>query len=345
MARPKKQNADYFPHDADERNKSAIKAMRRKFSHTGYAVWNYLRETLTGSENFRIPWDEVNIELLAADYEMDADELVPMVEYAIKIGLLEKDPDGAISSADHRESLKPLILKRERDRNSLANQKTGGHERVSDTDNSRKPTETGQKPDGNEREPHGNGIASNGNPVPRRYGDVIGADNAPKTHENPPTGELSQISFFESKRKRESKDTHTVFSDRKGVLGGKQTPAEFLAWVRSHYPAVHAMAEPFTEEQAAGILAKYRPEDIARIVEAIDNKGATRNKSAYATFNSYIAHDHIIRERAASLKPHSYNEVCDLVANRGYKMADFEATEIDGVKCWVRKIDVIRTQA
>lgn len=349
MARPKKLNADYFPHDANERNKTAIKAIRRKFSHVGYAVWNYLQETLTGSENFRIPWDEVNIELLAADYEMDTDELVPIVEYAIKIGLLERDADGAIFSAEHRESLKPLILKRERDRNSLANQiPAGTGATVSDNDNQRKPATIKCEHDEIQREPSDNGVSGNGNPVSVVYGNIIDADNPPTTDDNPRNGELPQISFFESKsnsnRDRES-NTHTVSFLRKGVVGGKQDATGLLTWIEANFPAVHAMAEPFNEDQATAILAKFRDEDITRIVEAIDNKGGTRNKSAYATFNSYVAHDHILKERAAGPRPYSYNEICDLIYSHGYKQSDFEVKEIDGVRCYYRKIDIIRTQA
>ena len=57
MARPRKLNADWFPHDVNERNKPMVKAIRRKFSHLGYAVWTYLQETLTSSDLFRIKWD------------------------------------------------------------------------------------------------------------------------------------------------------------------------------------------------------------------------------------------------------------------------------------------------
>ena len=32
MARPRKLNADWFPHDVNERNKPMVKAIRRKFS-------------------------------------------------------------------------------------------------------------------------------------------------------------------------------------------------------------------------------------------------------------------------------------------------------------------------
>lgn len=82
MARPKKNNAEYFTHDADMRNDVKIKALRRKFSHTGYAVWNYLLETLTDSDFFEVEWEEINIELLAADYDVSVSELTEMLNTA-----------------------------------------------------------------------------------------------------------------------------------------------------------------------------------------------------------------------------------------------------------------------
>ena len=84
MARPRKLNADWFPHDVNERNKPMVKAIRRKFSHLGYAVWTYLQETLTSSDLFRIKWDDVTVELLAADYDVEPEDLIAIVEYAVK---------------------------------------------------------------------------------------------------------------------------------------------------------------------------------------------------------------------------------------------------------------------
>ncbi len=75
MARPRKLNADWFPHDVNERNKPMVKAIRRKFSHLGYAVWTYLQETLTSSDLFRIKWDDVTVELLAADYDVEPEDI------------------------------------------------------------------------------------------------------------------------------------------------------------------------------------------------------------------------------------------------------------------------------
>ena len=89
MARPKKNNADYFSHESEMRNDVKIKALRRKFSHTGYAVWNYLLEVLTDAEGFSIKWEELDIELYAADFDLDTTELSDIVDYCLRLGLLQ----------------------------------------------------------------------------------------------------------------------------------------------------------------------------------------------------------------------------------------------------------------
>lgn len=116
MARPRKNNAEYFPHDANMRDDLRIKAIRRKFSHTGYAVWNYLLETLTNSDFFEIVWDDVTIELLAADYGVAVELLNEMVDYFVKIELLRLD-DNKLYSPSHCQRLTPLIDERNRRRN------------------------------------------------------------------------------------------------------------------------------------------------------------------------------------------------------------------------------------
>jgi hypothetical protein len=89
MARPTKHNADYFSHDVIMRDDPKIKALRRKYSHNGYSIWNMLLELLTSKEYFEYEWNELNIELLAPDFDIDADELNEIVSYCIKIGLLQ----------------------------------------------------------------------------------------------------------------------------------------------------------------------------------------------------------------------------------------------------------------
>lgn len=94
--------AQYFTHDADMRNDVKVKALRRKFSHTGYAVWNYLLEVLTDVEAFEIEFDDVTRELLAADFDVSIQELSDIVEYCCKIGLLQQDGARLFSAAHQR---------------------------------------------------------------------------------------------------------------------------------------------------------------------------------------------------------------------------------------------------
>lgn len=115
MARPPKNNADYFTHDADMRNDVKVKALRRRFSHTGYAVWNYLLETLTDNDFFEMAWDEIAIELLAADYDVSVSDLTAIVDYCVKIGLLQRDGN-CLSSAVHKKRLAGVIEYREQQR-------------------------------------------------------------------------------------------------------------------------------------------------------------------------------------------------------------------------------------
>jgi hypothetical protein len=89
MARPIKHNADYFSHDTEMRNDIKIKALRRKFNHLGYSVWIMLLELLASNEYFEYEWNDLNIELLAPDFDCDADEIKSIVEYCIKLNLLQ----------------------------------------------------------------------------------------------------------------------------------------------------------------------------------------------------------------------------------------------------------------
>lgn len=89
MARPKKLNADYFPHDVDMRNDLKVKALRSKFGHKGYACWCMLLEHLGDCNYFEYEWNELNIELLSTDLGITSEELTEFVEYCIKLELLQ----------------------------------------------------------------------------------------------------------------------------------------------------------------------------------------------------------------------------------------------------------------
>ena len=122
MARPQKNNADYFPHDADMRNDPKIKALRRKFKHTGYAVWNDILESRADSDFFEIEWSDLNIELLAADFDIEPDELREIVAYSSMLGLLQTD-NGILTCEKLKLRFKPLLAKRKPNSNEFPNQK------------------------------------------------------------------------------------------------------------------------------------------------------------------------------------------------------------------------------
>jgi hypothetical protein len=122
--RPLKNYAEYFTHDRDMRNDEKIRAVRRRFGHLGYSIWCMTLEKLTNSEAFCIIENDVNTELLAADFDIDASKLTEIWDYMIEIDLLQRatrDLDGnelspaKIQSRRLIERFNPLIAKRMRD--------------------------------------------------------------------------------------------------------------------------------------------------------------------------------------------------------------------------------------
>jgi hypothetical protein len=108
MARPIKNNADYFSHDSDMRDDPKIKALRRKFGVAGYGVWCMLLESITDSENFRLNMD---LEIMAGDYDIEPDFLDQVIQYCLKLDLLQ-DQNGVISCRTLEHRLATVIDKR-----------------------------------------------------------------------------------------------------------------------------------------------------------------------------------------------------------------------------------------
>jgi hypothetical protein len=115
MARPQKNNADYFSHDVGMRNDRKIKAVRTKFGISGYAVWCMLLEVLAESDNFVIDFDEVELEMLSGDFDIVSDVLNSMLMYfgRLKMVVIE---DGKLYSPKLVERFAPLVAKRDRKR-------------------------------------------------------------------------------------------------------------------------------------------------------------------------------------------------------------------------------------
>ena len=103
----------FFSHDADMRNDIKIKALRRRFGNDGYAVWNYLLETLTDNEEWEITFNKDTAELYAADFDITPERLTEIIEYAVHIGLLQRN-EAVIFSVRHQERLQEVSDRRER---------------------------------------------------------------------------------------------------------------------------------------------------------------------------------------------------------------------------------------
>ena len=91
MARPQKNNLDYFSHDKDLRNDLKIRNLRRKFSHKGYSVYVMMLEHLADCEYLQYKWDELSIELLVPDFDIDVEDLIEIVNHCVKLELLQLD--------------------------------------------------------------------------------------------------------------------------------------------------------------------------------------------------------------------------------------------------------------
>jgi hypothetical protein len=115
MPQPDSNSAFYFSHDADMRNDIKVKALRKEHGHTGYAVWCFILETLTASENFEVGFDELNQELLANDFDTTPETLTAIVQLCCKVGLL-KVKDNHLSCNALTRRFQALNEQRERRR-------------------------------------------------------------------------------------------------------------------------------------------------------------------------------------------------------------------------------------
>lgn len=120
MARPKKNNADYFPHDSGMRNDRKVKALRSKFGHVGYSVYVMIIESLTDADFFILDFNEIAIELLAGDFDVESKKLCEIVDYCLLLGLIQSCSGRATIWSDrHKNNFISLLGKRKRDRKGV----------------------------------------------------------------------------------------------------------------------------------------------------------------------------------------------------------------------------------
>jgi hypothetical protein len=126
MARPPKKNAEYVSHYADVRNLKEIRALRSRYGPEGYGVYWMILETLTGLDDHRLEWCNLERELVAGDIGIEPEYLFNLVTYGIVLRLfyLEEVREGDVIShylKSHYidDKLSYLYDKREADRARL----------------------------------------------------------------------------------------------------------------------------------------------------------------------------------------------------------------------------------
>lgn len=123
MARPARNNAEYFYHSANFRNDRRVRAIRARFGVAGYGLLLMLMEALTDSEHTQIPTDEMEIELLAGDFGVSVTEIDNLLQICEKVGLFCRNSDGNLISLELNESLKAVFEKRNRSREAFEKNK------------------------------------------------------------------------------------------------------------------------------------------------------------------------------------------------------------------------------
>ena len=117
MARPIKNNCDYFPHRTTMRNHRKIKALRSTFGQVlGYAFWSMFVEYLTEQDGIELENSEMEIEMFAGELGVSAAEIRSMIDYCIKIELLFLTEDNFIYSDSLNTELQPVFEKRNREK-------------------------------------------------------------------------------------------------------------------------------------------------------------------------------------------------------------------------------------
>lgn len=115
MGRYTKETADWFKHDFDMRNDDKIMAVRRKFKHEGYSIWNMLLEKFTDTPNFELIYDDFNLELWGGDFDIEPQKLRQIIDYFIIVKLIELE-EGVIFSPTQKMRFDPLFRRRKSDR-------------------------------------------------------------------------------------------------------------------------------------------------------------------------------------------------------------------------------------
>ena len=116
MARPKKNNADYFPHDCHAQDDEKVVYLESLFGDSGYAWYFKMIECFTRSDNFEMAWSETKCAIMARKFNAD---LATFSRFIVAATTPEIDAfrldNGMLFSNGLKKRLNILVEKRERD--------------------------------------------------------------------------------------------------------------------------------------------------------------------------------------------------------------------------------------
>jgi len=188
MARPQKNNADYFPHDNNMWSDRKIVALRNKFGLEGYAIWNLLLESLCESENFELDTTEQN--LLAEFWCIEKEKLKGILAFMEQLKLIQREQN-KISCQKLVARLQPMLLERARKRKWARKrwEKDGNSEEIDgdNPSNSEQSTESSTQKERKEKESKEKESKKEKEPTPaqkaRRFFKEIDEQNLPDDDE------------------------------------------------------------------------------------------------------------------------------------------------------------------
>ena len=115
MARPRKENAEYFSHDTNMRNHRKIIALRSKYWLPWYAIYCMILEHIGSCDYFISKRDEVEQEIIAWWFWVPVADLIDIVSFCGRLDLLQIEWN-EMKCKSMNERLSQLIEKRERER-------------------------------------------------------------------------------------------------------------------------------------------------------------------------------------------------------------------------------------
>ncbi|MDR0573025.1 MAG: DUF4373 domain-containing protein [Tannerella sp.] len=239
MARQIKNNANYFTHDSDMRSDAKIIALRKKHGATGYAVWNFMLEELTNSENYEMLWDDVNCEVLSADFDVSPEELSTIIDYCVKIRLLTI-MDGMLFSGRHKERMRVWMDARnafiEKQKNNGMN---GGRPRnINPTITQKNPTITQNNPTITQKNPtitQKNPTITQKNPTITQKNPIFGVENPLVTIGNLDildiNNNINNNNNNKGKEKKEEKEIDKEKEEKKDSGKEKKDSSDFSEFI------------------------------------------------------------------------------------------------------------------